>query len=106
MYRILSALVLAFFVVSAGNAQIVNFKNHHYFYPVPYPDNVEAADVNNDGITDIVAIGQYGVHVLLYHFNGSSEMMTYGGPNLWQLAMGDFDGDGYVDIATVGFDSL
>lgn len=71
---------------------------------------VQSADVNGDGIPDLVAAGWNGssqaqLSVRLGTGNGSfGAATTYagGGTILYGLALADFNGDGVLDIATTG----
>ena len=64
--------------------------------------SIALADLNRDGSKDIVYLNDQSVTILLNNGNA-----TFGPPNVYwvwdsvDLAVGDFDGDGTVDIATV-----
>jgi hypothetical protein len=80
---------------------------------VSYPDQNLAlgavADVNNDGIPDIVTVGAYnGYTVLLGKGDGTfTSQGQSGGPGLDYvvgLTLGDFNGDGNIDMAVAFYD--
>jgi hypothetical protein len=67
--------------------------------------NVAVGDFNADGILDLVATGQGNESVIVIPGNGDGTFNTnsqYGAPingTVWGVAIGDFDGDGILDIA-------
>jgi hypothetical protein len=66
---------------------------------------IQAADLNGDGLPDIVVTTQFRVAVLLNIGNGGFTAPTYyavGGGNPRALAIGDFNNDGLPDIAVAG----
>jgi uncharacterized repeat protein (TIGR01451 family) len=66
-------------------------------------DSVQVADMNGDGILDLVAPSANGVTVSLG--NGDGTFRTVGSPAYGSsaaFAIGDFNGDGRSDVAVVG----
>jgi hypothetical protein len=81
-------------------------------YPVGsgVPEDVGAADFNQDGVDDL-AVTNYGagsVAVLLGRSDGSFEAAAQFGAGSppGRLVTADFNNDGLTDMATVGFDSI
>ena len=75
-----------------------------------HPEGVAVADLNGDGIPDVVAAGVYGgVTVFLGNGDGTlkpgvyhSGFSSYGG----HVVVGDFNGDGVPDLAVAGADEV
>jgi hypothetical protein len=82
-------------------------------YPAgPGPFAIAVADVNGDGIPDLIAVNASStdgtISVLLGNGDGSFQApLTFdtGGPNPYasSVAIGDFNGDGALDLATTNF---
>lgn len=71
-----------------------------------FPDDVETADVDNDGDLDIIAGDAGLVSVMINTGSGAfSAGVTYsaGIGNVEDIALADFDNDGDLDIVTAGF---
>jgi hypothetical protein len=71
------------------------------------PFFVTAGDVNNDGQLDLITspwarqgVTQLGVHLGQGDGTFASAARFYGGQNSYQVAAGDFNGDGKVDLIT------
>ncbi len=63
-------------------------------------ENIIVADLNNDGLEDIVATSRFGTSVLIKTQNGffaDTQNLPHGGDS---IAMGDFDHDGMPDLVT------
>ena len=75
-----------------------------------FANNVKFADVNGDGVLDIVSAAGSGNGVKVTLGNGDGTFkatVSYGaasGVNFLDVAVGDFNGDGTVDIASVSND--
>jgi hypothetical protein len=78
----------------------------YFTSPYPAPLTAVAADMNGDGIPDLVVSYQFNIQVLLGRGDGS---FLSGGPisatvpvqgNAMQSAVGDFNGDGIPDVIT------
>ncbi len=82
--------------------------------PGQIPDEIVTADFNGDGILDLAVLyaasnpsGQAGVAILLGNGDGTfgapTEFAAGSGPNLFSMAVGDFNGDGKPDLAVAGY---
>ena len=76
-----------------GNGNFVKPKS----YNVPYASQIVAADFDRDGNPDLVVESYPGVTLLLGKGNGTFDVASFaaGGDS---LAVGDFNGDGFVDV--------
>ena len=65
--------------------------------------SLQADDMNDDGLFDLVVGGQSQVRVLLASETGGFQVQSTRSVNgrTWQLNVGDFDGDADVDVACV-----
>jgi VCBS repeat protein/flagellar hook capping protein FlgD len=72
------------------------------------PLSIAAGDFNNDGITDLVATESFAQSVAVFLGNGGAGVgdgtflaATHvpAGPEPYELATGDFNGDGHLDVA-------
>jgi hypothetical protein len=66
-------------------------------------EDVKAADVNNDGHTDLIMAGEYLVGVKLSNADGTfaaTDLNVVTGVSGHRIALADFDQDGYVDIVS------
>jgi FG-GAP-like repeat len=66
--------------------------------PSGLPQTVVVADVNNDGLPDIIVGGSSEVSVLLQNPDGTFSVTNYPAPYSTQIAVADVNGDGLVDI--------
>jgi hypothetical protein len=84
------------------------------FPPGLLPSKLVTADFNGDGRLDLAVVyastsasGQAGAAILLGNGDGTFGQPTTfpagNGPNLFALAMGDFNGDGQLDLAVAGY---
>ena len=73
---------------------------------VSSPQSVMAGDMNNDGISDLVAAGfdddDETIRVLLGDGSGSFTAQTaqVSGGRAYQMVLGDLNGDGFMDVTT------
>lgn len=72
-----------------------------------YPTELIHADFDQDGKMDLAAATNINVVVVaLGRGNGTFTVMSSGSTNVDSLAAGDFDGDGWLDLVTVGGSAL
>ncbi len=104
-FRLLSLLSLLFALLFVMPATGQTFAQPTVVPTGNWPAAIYTADVNGDGIPDLIYIDQGATsaasvtHVLIGHGNGSftqtAQIATAGS----SLAIADFDGDGHLDIA-------
>lgn len=83
-----------------------HWKAHTLEGPMRYGTNLDAADLNGDGIVDLVATEGHGTGV--WWFPGpdyKAENIDATLQSTHSLAVGDYNGDGVADIATCGYKS-
>jgi hypothetical protein len=104
-----AAKIICFLLLIAlsldSQAQLVNFKKNPFFYPITYPNKLEAADLNADDVKDIVALGDNGIHVLKSHSSGQYQVERHF-TTLGNFGLGRLNNDDEPDIAATGGDSL
>ena len=111
---LLCAVLLALLVaaaVGAARAEALAFLPATHYSTAQWPQAIAVADVNNDGIKDLVTanLGEVGgsntVSVLLGDghggFGAHADFATGADPE--SVAVGDFNGDGKQDIVTANF---
>jgi hypothetical protein len=70
--------------------------------PDLFISDLHSADFNGDGIPDLVYAGSLGIGVMLGKGDGTfASSFTSAAPPGWELATGDFKGNGNQDIVTV-----
>lgn len=73
-----------------------------YWEPHTYAHAMTAADLDNDGFTDIFVAGDFGTGMLLWNEGGerfvADTSADYSGFALMGPALSDVNGDGYLDI--------
>jgi uncharacterized protein (TIGR03437 family) len=70
--------------------------------PNTFLTNLQAADFNGDGIPDVVYAGAHGVTVMLGKGDGTFAVPPVADSGTgWEVATGDFNGDGKRDIAAI-----
>ena len=109
-------------VVQSGMSAFSIFKNNNgvFIDPNDYPDfhynnhifSIDAGDINKDGYIDILQGGQnaYGPNVPQLLLNNTSGFSSIEGKILdtqsGSLFLGDFEGDGDLDIVSSGSDGI
>ena len=109
-------------VVQSGQNAFSIFKNNNGVFvdPIHYPDfqynnhifSIDAGDINKDGYIDILQAGHnYGPNVPQVLLNKSSgftnmEGKTLEGPLGSEMFLGDFEGDGDLDIVSAGSNGI
>ena len=72
--------------------------------PLGPETSVAIADLNGDGLADVISTGGSGVVVFMnqgnYQFSAGQTYVTE--PAVMRVAAGDFDGDGHQDVVAVG----
>jgi hypothetical protein len=97
-----------------GNGTFQPAKVTHIFGPYVDPGAMVTGDFNGDGKIDIAVADQDGgIDVLLGHGDGTFGSGAYLQPvvttaqlDINALAVGDFNGDGKIDIAATAYDNL
>lgn len=70
--------------------------------PGSFITDLRTADFNGDGILDLVYAGEYGIGAMLGKGDGTFTSSFTSPPAAgWEIATGDFDGDGNQDIVAV-----
>lgn len=69
-------------------------------YPGRYGYGAFAAELNNDGATDLILREQNTTHVLLNDGHGSFREVWAGGPGYYNLVTVDVNRDGFLDIVS------
>ena len=69
-------------------------------YPGRYGYGAFAADLNNDGATDLILREQSATHVLLNDGHGAFREVWTGSPGYYNLAVVDVNRDGFLDIVS------
>jgi hypothetical protein len=102
--RVITLLMISSVAAMAANP--IRFHNHRQDYPLTLNQSAVAmasADLNEDGLGDVLGVTSGGVAVLLSE-KGST---NYSGPVVYpagkgpvSIAVGDFNGDGHVDVVT------
>ncbi|MGO4883147.1 MAG: FG-GAP repeat domain-containing protein [Bryobacteraceae bacterium] len=82
-----------------GNGDGTFQKPATIYVPGPNPDYVAAVDFNNDGLADLVVSTGKGVALLLGKGDGSFETPVSLTGIEGDFALGDFNGDGQLDLA-------
>ena len=111
LFRLVGLLALLFAAAAPqpGAAAGTGFSALWEMKPGAQDGNLTWADADNDGRLDLLVTGRYGnsVGTLLYR-NTGSELAQVSGTGLPALeeswaAWGDYDQDGYQDVALLGF---
>jgi hypothetical protein len=75
--------------------------------PNDHPQTVAVADLNNDGKLDLIVAGGETVDVWLGNGDGTFHLFSQQGlspaATTTGIAVGDFTGDGSLDVALIGF---
>jgi hypothetical protein len=98
--------------VLAGNGS-GQLRGSGSFAAGPEPSDVDAADIDRDGAIDLVVANHETSHVTVLLNDGQGRFAPASGspfdtgarPHVHGLATGDFDGDGWVDIAVDSADT-
>ena len=105
-----SALVALAFVISCGIASAQESFMMHYTASALDGSLINRGDFNNDGIPDLVVGANggsngYGISILLGKGDGrfQSPLNAAKGIGAWDLTVGDFNGDGKLDVAVTGY---
>jgi FG-GAP-like repeat len=105
--RAAGLLLLTSGLATAGNA--IHLHDYRRDYPLPLRSSavaVASADLNHDGMDDVLAVTSSGVAVLL----SAKGKPSYFGPAVYPagngpvaITVGDFNGDGHADVATANY---
>ena len=69
-------------------------------FPGRYGYGADAAELNNDGATDLILREQAATHVLLNNGHGAFREVWTGSPGYYNLALVDVNRDGFLDIVS------
>ncbi len=101
-FLFLAAFLIASSVAFGQNSFMLGFSNSGFG-----ADIVNRGDFNNDGILDVVTgnNGDYGVSVNLGKGDGRFQAAKNSAPRVgtFDMTIGDFNGDGKLDVALVGY---
>src|SRR5215470_20452674 len=99
---LVSTLLLAPSVPAVLSAQPVSFIARKDFVTAPFPTAVAAADINGDGVPDLVVTNDFAnnVSVLLGNGDGTYQAAVNFGTGMHpvSITVADFDGDGVLDL--------
>jgi hypothetical protein len=101
-FLFLAAFLIASSVAFGQNSFMLGFSNSGFG-----ADIVNRGDFNNDGIPDVITgnNGDYGVSVNLGKGDGRFQAAKNSAPGVgtFDMTIGDFNGDGKLDVALVGY---
>jgi len=75
--------------------------NGKFNYPIVFPHQILAIDLDSNGWQDIIVAGDYGTGMLLRNFNGkfiADDNKMYKGESLMGIAINDINNDSFYDI--------